>query len=85
MIKKSMFCDLCKKAISDDMWCRLKVIGVDIESSTSVWHKLIESDPEKSSIHICHLCVSSIQDMKMVCGDGYRGCDGGVNCDVEHK
>ncbi len=69
-------CDIC-----DDKIHIHRALGVGFNSLG----KLVEKPAADADRQLCRRCVSSIQHMAPICGEGIRGCLGGPDCSYDHK
>ena len=74
-IKRQYECDLCG-IISEPR----RLTGIKWGSA----NELISVRSPDSEHHICHACLSALQKLPMVCGQGYP-CGGGPRCQGDHK
>ncbi len=75
-IFRAYFCNLCrdKKELGD-------LIGLHWAAFPAGWE---EKAPQHTENHICKSCLSTLQAMKQLCGQGFE-CDGGPKCSSDHK
>lgn len=76
-------CNLCGEKLSEpqDRYGARKLIGLHWSGN----HKIVEAENWREvEHHICVYCLSSLQEFKSVCSQGYRGCSGS-NCTSDHK
>ena len=74
MIKRTYECDLCGNTRQAD-----ELVGI-------VWTATIitEAPAHQTERHLCFNCLSGLQTMTPVCGQGYK-CKGGPTCSSDHK
>jgi hypothetical protein len=79
-VERSYKCDLCGDRINLQA-SPPEGIGIWWQS----WPKLLISKPARETEHhLCVPCVSSIQAMPAICGQGFD-CTGGPQCGSDHK
>lgn len=75
-VKRQYECDLCGIVLEPR-----KLLGIKWDSANEISHTTKSHDSEH---HICFLCLSSLQMLTKVCGQGYP-CGGGPRCQGDHK
>lgn len=76
MIERTYKCDLCRDTHQPE-----ELFGLHYSDVKKGW---INATPMSVEHHLCARCISSIQKMESVCGQGYV-CGGGPTCSSDHK
>ena len=79
-IERKYSCNLCREQIPHDPASKFRGVGIYWISAQG-W---VEKSWRDTENHLCHKCISSIQAIRKVCGQGFQ-CDGGMNCQSDHK
>lgn len=75
-ITRTYSCNLCRdKKDTEDL------IGLHWIAHPKGW---TETPPSQTENHICKSCLSTLQAMKWLCGQGFE-CSGGPKCGSDHK
>jgi hypothetical protein len=69
-------CNLCR-----DKKETTALIGLHWNDWPKGWE---EKPPSHTENHICKSCLSNLQAMKQLCGQGFE-CSGGAKCGSDHK
>lgn len=81
-VTHSYRCDLCHDPLQIDEWAeRNRAIGIYWQSWPRGW---LMKPAHEVRRHLCPACISSIQAMPPICGQGYE-CKGGPRCGSDHK
>lgn len=78
-VRREYSCNVCKESIKNDPFSGFGGIGLYWMSGG--WTKKNWAEVEN---HICIKCLSSIQQIPKMCGQGFE-CTGGVKCSSDHK
>lgn len=79
-VERRYLCNLCRDQIPQDHINGFKGVGLHWTGQEG-WIQKSWRDTEN---HLCLKCISSIQATPKICGQGYQ-CDGGMNCQGDHK
>ena len=80
--KTTYTCDLCRDELTPNG--PLAGFALHYETLPRGWSLRVLVDKE-SNHHICAVCLSSIQQLPVTCGEGFSGCHGGTDCQFDHK
>jgi hypothetical protein len=78
-IDRTYRCDLCRETLTLD-GDRRRAFGIHWQGGRG-WLNAAARGVER---HLCALCISSIQALPPVCGEGFE-CTGGPRCGSDHK
>jgi len=74
-------CDLCGEELENKNTSgRTRIVSIKAASPRGGWAEVLIEDAEK---HLCAMCVSSIQHMRPLCGQGFHH-KGKPGCDSDH-
>jgi len=77
-IQKNYICNLCK-----DKYLPEELIGLYSKANIQ-GHIWVEKPARDVENHLCFKCLASIQALEQRCIAGFS-CNGGVNCQSDHK
>lgn len=75
-VTRNYSCNLCRETQE-----LRNLIGLHWSAFPKGWE---EKAPNATENHICKPCLSTLQAMNAICGQGYE-CRGGPNCGSDHK